>query len=523
MQKILQKKKILTIEFLSKKQSKLKMTNSIYKNIITWGKENQQKISNTHVCVLGSDILSQMFLGCLAGIGVGYITILDNQRIYRKDNNFLLEDIEKKIGKEKVYHMKDILNLINENIKINPIFSKFNEALLYKSNPNIIIDTTNDTYNKELSTFYAYKKKIPYISLFSDNNSCSLTTYYPNYNSSKKNFNKNLENIINNCKDNFQQNVSTSGIISGIACEEIRKILFRYDENDLRLNSNESLTYNTFDINKKDIFKKGINIKPNDLNILIVGSGAIGNIVSLNCAFQNAKRIDIIDYDKIEKHNLNRQILLYDKINEYKSLVIAQRIKNINPKIEVGYCIGKIGELSKKEDIEFLKIIYNNDKNNWLSRNNNNFISFKEYQNKFFENNSNEIKLINEDLFLNRKYDIIFGCLDNKYPRIWLDIMSKRYNIPYVDGGTNSYMGQVHFYYPNKTNTIANQKGLLSNKFPDQFISCIDQPEGSVVMSNMIIGSLMVQEGLYNLNKEKKDIKTPIKYNCRTKERLLYL
>ncbi|MFP4403877.1 MAG: ThiF family adenylyltransferase [Candidatus Woesearchaeota archaeon] len=503
------------------------MTSSIYKNIITWGKENQKKISNYHVCILGSDILSQMLLSCLAGIGIGQISILDNERIYRKNKNFLIENVDNNLGLEKVYFIKYVLNLINEDIKINPIFSKLNEALMYSLKPNIIIDATNDIYNKELSTFYAYKNKLPYISLFSDNSGCSLTTYYPNKKNSKKNFHNSLENIINNCKDNNSQDISTSGIISGIACEEIRKILFKYDEKDLILDSNESITYDTnsnnSNNNRKNILTKKNNYLKKKLKLLIAGSGAIGNIVALNCAFQNVDRIDIIDYDKIEKHNLNRQILLYDEINEYKSKIIAKRIKNINPEINIGYCIGKIGELTKKEDIEFLKNIYKNDKKDWLSRNNNqNFISFKEYQNKFFKTNDKTISLIDEDLLKEKKYDIIFGCLDNKYPRIWLDIMSKRYNIPYVDGGTNSYMGQADFYYPNKTNTISNQKGLLSYKFPDEFISCIDQPEGSVVMSNMIIGSLMVKEGLNYLNKDKKNIKTPIKYNCRTKEKLSY-
>jgi molybdopterin/thiamine biosynthesis adenylyltransferase len=499
------------------------MNDNINRNVKVWGEKNQELLSKLNVCVIGSDILSQMVLAGIAGLNVGKINIIDNSRIYNNQKNFLVENNSNYIGKEKVKVISNTIKLINKNIEINPIFGKFNEAFCYNLKPDIIIDATNDEDSKIKSSYFAFNYKIPFLSLSSDISRYSICSYYPKTRL-KSNFLKGLENIIDKCIDGKEQGLSSSGIVAGITCEEIRKLSFRYDSEDIILDSLDSLLYNISDNDRNNFLKKSIYPSFKDLNALIVGSGAIGNIVGLNCALHGLKEIDIIDFDRIEAHNLNRQILLYDKIGEYKSKVLAERIKNISPNTKVSYIIGKVGSFSDKEDLEYLKELYNCEKNVWNNRNKNQkFIDYDEFEKKYFGNNNREVTLVSPENIKNKKYDIIFGCLDNKYPRIWLSRIAEKYSIPLVDGGTNPYNGQIYYYYPGFTNSIENQANLLTWSYPKDIVSCIDHSEGSVVMSNMIVGSLLVHEGLYFLKRDKKEINPLIKYNCKTKSKITFV
>ena len=58
-------------------------------------------------------------------------------------------------------------------------------------------------------------------------------------------------------------------------------------------------------------------IQTKDLSALVVGAGGIGNFVALNLALLGVGNIDIVDGDKIEDTNLNRQLLLYGRVGEF--------------------------------------------------------------------------------------------------------------------------------------------------------------------------------------------------------------
>lgn len=74
-----------------------------------------------------------------------------------------------------------------------------------------------------------------------------------------------------------------------------------------------------------------------DLNILIVGLGGTGTHIGLACVRLGITRLSIIDHDKIEASNLNRQILYRKKdIGKFKT-EIAKKVlieNNLNSQIE---------------------------------------------------------------------------------------------------------------------------------------------------------------------------------------------
>ncbi|GIX41175.1 MAG: hypothetical protein KatS3mg129_0908 [Leptospiraceae bacterium] len=76
-------------------------------------------------------------------------------------------------------------------------------------------------------------------------------------------------------------------------------------------------------LNQEELFQK---------NVLIIGIGAIGNELLKNMVLLGIGNISIIDYDKIEIHNLTRSVLFREKdIGKFKVQVAKKRAKNLNP------------------------------------------------------------------------------------------------------------------------------------------------------------------------------------------------
>lgn len=76
--------------------------------------------------------------------------------------------------------------------------------------------------------------------------------------------------------------------------------------------------------------------KINMSNVLIVGAGGIGCIVAELLARAGVGKITIVDHDKIETSNLQRQLAFEpNHIGYYKADILVQKIKQINPHIDV--------------------------------------------------------------------------------------------------------------------------------------------------------------------------------------------
>ena len=66
--------------------------------------------------------------------------------------------------------------------------------------------------------------------------------------------------------------------------------------------------------------------------ILVIGIGGVGGYVVESLVRSGIGHIHIVDHDKIEETNLNRQIIaLHSTLGSYKVDVMKERIKDINP------------------------------------------------------------------------------------------------------------------------------------------------------------------------------------------------
>ena len=76
--------------------------------------------------------------------------------------------------------------------------------------------------------------------------------------------------------------------------------------------------------------------KIKDKTVLVVGLGGVGGYVVEALVRSGISNIIIIDYDKVDISNLNRQIITnQDNIGRYKVDVMKERIKLINPECNV--------------------------------------------------------------------------------------------------------------------------------------------------------------------------------------------
>jgi len=207
-----------------------------------------------------------------------------------------------------------------------------------------------------------------------------------------------------------------------------------------------------------------------DKHVLIVGAGALGNFTGVGLALLGVGRIDVLDFDNVETTNLNRQLLFYDSVGQKKSKALASKLRIINHKIKAKGIVGKLDE--------------------------------------------------NCDYFENNKPDIILDCVDNFTTRAIANYFAVRYKIPIISGGTSPSSGQVTAYKPGYSACLDCKLGVDKALAKERTShSCIYVAQPSVIMTNEIIGGLMVAEAKTLLSGYGEPIKKMLKYDSNSQAR----
>lgn len=183
--------------------------------------------------------------------------------------------------------------------------------------------------------------------------------------------------------------------------------------------------------------------------LLIIGAGALGNVVALGLVWSGLTRLVVMDPDTIETTNLNRQILFYDAVGQGKALTLARRLKELyGAKAE-----GRREMYTEATDLN--------------------------------------------------PYAAVFDCVDNFETRVILSEACRRQGKILVSGGAGVAAGQVVVYHPAEGGpTPAELLGLeaivagrVQAKTQPAREACVYQPDPAVIMTNLIIGGLMVLAG----------------------------
>ncbi|GAA5037872.1 thiamine biosynthesis protein ThiF [Marivirga lumbricoides] len=104
--------------------------------------------------------------------------------------------------------------------------------------------------------------------------------------------------------------------------------------------------------------------KLKDAKVLAIGAGGLGCPCLQYLAAAGVGTIGIVDFDKIELHNLQRQILFTtDDIGKAKAEIAAERLKSLNPEIAYQVFCGKIEESNAERIISQFDIIVDGSDN----------------------------------------------------------------------------------------------------------------------------------------------------------------
>ena len=92
----------------------------------------------------------------------------------------------------------------------------------------------------------------------------------------------------------------------------------------------------------------------NNKSVLVLGCGGVGGYVVEALARSNIGTLILVDYDKVDISNINRQIIaLESTIGEYKVDLLEKRVKDINKDC-------KVIKLNKFIDLDNLNELFNN-------------------------------------------------------------------------------------------------------------------------------------------------------------------
>ena len=84
--------------------------------------------------------------------------------------------------------------------------------------------------------------------------------------------------------------------------------------------------------------------------VLIAGAGGLGSVVSIYLAVAGVGRIRLLDNDKVELSNLNRQVLYWeDNIGGYKIDSAVDKLRRLNPTVQVRGLVVSITEENAKD------------------------------------------------------------------------------------------------------------------------------------------------------------------------------
>lgn len=191
-----------------------------------------------------------------------------------------------------------------------------------------------------------------------------------------------------------------------------------------------------------------------DAHVLVVGCGALGNEVLKNLVLMGVGHLVVVDFDRVEASNLTRSVLFRrSDVGRQKTEVVCQRLKELNPELEVQAIDGDI-----THDV---------------------------------------------GLGLISRMDVVIGCTDNRLARFMINRHCMRLGKTWIDGGIYELEGTVRVFVPGQNCYACNlgPEGLseLQRRMPCSRTIRRQEAAGSAPTTSIIasvIGAVQVQEAI---------------------------
>ena len=199
--------------------------------------------------------------------------------------------------------------------------------------------------------------------------------------------------------------------------------------------------------------------KISNATVMIIGVGATGNEVAKNLSLTGIGKLILIDYDIIEKSNLNRCILfnMENKVeSKYKVDIIKAACEKLNPEVKI--------------------------------------LTIKKALNE-----------IDKDLY--KQVDVICSCLDNIEARLEANNYAYYFQVPFIDSGIDEFFGSVQAVYSGVVDAACLQCGISGSDLDLMWLkfSCtgeeIESSNGTtigkiatIITTTSIIGGIQTQQ-----------------------------
>lgn len=194
--------------------------------------------------------------------------------------------------------------------------------------------------------------------------------------------------------------------------------------------------------------------KISNTNCMVIGCGGIGTWTAIQLASLGIRKLVLVDMDKVDKSNLNRQLFFEQDIGKYKTDSLKEKLQQVNSKVKLFTYTMPVQQL---KPVDFNNI------------------------------------------------DYVFDCLDNIPTREYLSKLCWEKGIVFIHSACSDVIGEVQLIVPGKTDGMlpypANMKQNEEKK------SCKDF-DPAICTTNMITASLQVDKFLDYLIK--KEVKKPI-------------
>ena len=197
----------------------------------------------------------------------------------------------------------------------------------------------------------------------------------------------------------------------------------------------------------------------NNKKVFIIGLGGVGCEVITHLVGNGIKKYVILDFDKVEDTNLNRQYLyIFDDISKEKTKLVTKKIKEKDPTTEVSQ------------------------------------------YNKFITNNEDVENIIKKE-----KVDMVICAADNPFLDIRISILKACINTetPCIFGGLNIATGQ---YGPTFIDTKKMTKYIKELTKVKEIVECSNVNKASFGPTNTIISAYISMDVIMTLVNRKKYI-----------------
>jgi len=189
--------------------------------------------------------------------------------------------------------------------------------------------------------------------------------------------------------------------------------------------------------------------------VLLAGAGAIGNETAKNLVLSGYQNLTIIDIDHVARSNLNRCLFFTEQDvtkKRFKAEVVAEKVKFMDPGINVTYLTDRVEDLSEK---------------------------------------------------LIRSHGLVLGCLDNIESRLHLNAHCYFNRIPYVDGATRGLVGKVQVIIPPRTscfecNMNKTHMDILAQRFgcTDEKVTHFEPRLAAEITTTSVVSAIQVRESI---------------------------